>query len=58
MYANDMEELKETLNKAVSIDNLTQSFVLLLSRELDIMIVDYYRKRTNEEDGDMKTNIP
>ncbi len=51
MNTKDMDKLKEILNKEVSCDNLTHGFILLMSMEIDIMIVDYYQKQLKKNDN-------
>ncbi|RCX12360.1 Spo0E like sporulation regulatory protein [Anaerobacterium chartisolvens] len=50
MNTKDMDKLKEILNEEVSCDNLTHGFILLMSMEIDIMIVDYYQKQLKKND--------
>lgn len=41
---NDMQMLREKLNRTLLLEPLTSEYVLKLSEELDLLILEYYRQ--------------
>ena len=37
-------EMKETLNNKIEFDNLNSEQIVLISKKLDILILEYYKK--------------